>query len=164
MSEHMLVHLNVVRPIGAFTAAHPNAVFFFEQLPKVFARAKADGDMFWHAHGARSPDGRYLEMADILAQNTANTEDNLHIMTMAGWRDVQAMHRFTYREPLHRDGMKALRDWVDRSQGPTMVMWWAKRGERIGLDTAWDKIQRLRADGPGPEAFTLQNRFDAPAG
>ena len=164
MSEHMLVHLNVVRPIGAFTARHPHAVYFFGQLPKVFALAKADGDMFWHNHGARSPDGRYLEMGDILAQNTGRTEDNLHIMTMAGWRDAAALHRFTYRDPLHRDGMKALRDWVDRSQGPTMVMWWAKRGDQIGLDQAWDKIQQLRRDGPGPEAFTLQQRFDAPVG
>ena len=162
MSEHMLVHLNVVRPIGPFTAAHPNAVYFFEQLPKVFALAKADGDMFWHNHGARSPDGRYLEMADILVQNTSATEENLHIMTMAGWRDVPAMHRFTYRKPLHRDGMKTLRDWVDRSQGPTMVMWWAKRGTRIALAEAWEKIQRLRNQGPSPEAFTLQQRFDAP--
>lgn len=162
MSEHMLVHLNVVRPIGPFTADHPNAQYFFGQLPKVFAQAKADGDMFWHAHGARSPDGRYVQMADILAQQTDTTDDNLHIMTMAGWRDVAAMHRFAYREPLHRNGMKALRDWVDRSQGPTMVMWWATRGDRIGLDDAWDRLHRLRRDGPTLAAFTLQNRFSAP--
>ena len=163
MSEHMLVHLNVVRPTGPFSADHPNAQYFFGQLPKVFVQAKLDGDMFWHNHGARSPDGRYLEMADILAQRTSATEDNLHIMTMAGWRHVAAMHRFAHREPLHVEGMKTLRAWVDRSQGQTMVMWWARRGVRVGLDEGWDQLQRLRRDGASPAAFSLQQRFPAPA-
>ena len=162
MREHMLVHLNVVRPIGPFTADHPHAQYFFGQLPKVFAQAKADGDMFWHMHGARAPDGSYLEMAGILGQNTQSTDENLHIMTMAGWRDVQAMHRFAYREPLHMNGMKTLRDWVDRSQGATMVMWWAERGTRIALDEAWAKLQQLRRAGATPEAFSLQKRFAPP--
>ena len=164
MSGHMLVHLNVVRPVGPFTASHPNAQYFFGQLPGVFARAKVDGDMFWHNHGARAPDGRYLEMADFLAQKTHETGGNLHIMTMAGWRDVAAMHRFAYREPLHRDGMKTLRDWVDRSQDPTMVMWWVPLGARVSLEEAWSKLQVLRENGASEQAFTLQPRFPPPDG
>lgn len=163
MSKHVLVHLNVVRPIGPFTADHPNAQYFFAQLPKVFAQAKADGGLFWHNHGARAPDGQYLEMRDLLAQNTQGTEENLHILTMAAWRDVQAMHRFTYRDPLHRDGMRHLQDWVDRSQGATMVMWWVPRGTRVGLEEAWGKLQHLRENGSTPEAFSLQERFEPPS-
>jgi len=162
MREHMLVHLNVVRPIGPFTADHPNAQYFFGQLPKVFAQAKLDGDMFWHTHGARSPDGRYLEMADILAQRTDATEDNLHIMTMAGWRDVQAMQRFAYREPLHAEGIRKLKGWVDRSEGPTLALWWVPRGTRVSLDDAWDQLARLRRDGPSDTVFTPRTMIGAP--
>ncbi len=162
MSEHMLVHLNVVRPVGAFSAAHPNAVYFFEQLPKVFALAKADGDMLWHNHGARAPDGRYLEMTDLLAQNTSATEDNLHIMTMAGWRDLAAMQRFAYREPLHAEGIRKLKGWVDRSEGPTLALWWVPRGARVGLDEAWDQLARLRRDGPSDAVFTPRTAIAAP--
>ncbi|WP_299371958.1 DUF3291 domain-containing protein [uncultured Tateyamaria sp.] len=163
MSEHMLVHLNVVRPVGAFSIDHPNAQYFFAQLPLVFAQARADDDLLWHNHGARMPDGSYTDTNGIIGHRSDRTEDNIHILTMAGWRDLAAMHRFTYREPLHRDGMKTLRDWVDRSEGPTMVMWWAPRGTRVSLEAAWDKMQMLRRDGPGPDAFTLQQRFDPPA-
>ena len=162
MSEHMLVHLNVVRPIGPFTAAHPNAVYFFEQLPEIFALAKADGDMFWHNHGARAPDGRYLEMADLLAQNTSGTEENLHIMTMAGWRDLSAMQRFAYREQLHADGVRKLKGWVDRSEGPTLVLWWAPRGTRVKLEEAWDQLARLRREGPSDVVFTPRTAVAAP--
>ncbi|MEX0311410.1 MAG: DUF3291 domain-containing protein [Tateyamaria sp.] len=160
MSEHMLVHLNVVRPLGPFSAAHPNAQFFFGELPKVFARAKADDGMFWHTHGARMPDGAYGDMNDLLGLQTERTEDNFHILTMAGWRDVQALHRFAYRDALHRSGMKTLRDWVDRSEGPTMVLWWAERGTRVALEDGWDRLQSLRQNGATPQAFTLQRRFD----
>ena len=162
MSEHMLVHLNVVRPVGPFDATHPHAQFFFGELPKVFARAKADDGMFWHNHGARLPDGTYGDMNDILTLQTDRTEDNFHILTMAGWRDTQAMHRFAYREPLHRNGMKILRDWVDRSEGPTMVLWWAKRSTRVALEDGWNRLRTLRAHGPSAEAFTLQTRFPPP--
>ncbi|MFL4469530.1 DUF3291 domain-containing protein [Tateyamaria armeniaca] len=162
MSEHMLVHLNVVRPIGPFSADHPNAQYFFGLLPLVFAQAKLDGDMFWHNHGARSPDGRYLEMTDILAQRTHATEDNLHIMTMAGWRDLAEMQRFAYREPLHAEGIRKLKGWVDRSEGATLALWWVPRGERVSPEEAWDRLGRLRRNGVSPDAFSLRQRFPAP--
>lgn len=162
MSEHMLVHLNVVRPVGVFTADHPNARYFFGQLPLVFAQAKADDGLFWHNHGARMPDGRYAEMADVLAHKSDSTTGNFHILTMAAWRDVQAMHRFAYRDPLHVEGIRTLRDWVDRSEGPTMVMWWAPRGTRVSLQDGWDRLCALRASGPCADAFTLQERFAPP--
>lgn len=162
MSDYMLVHLNVVRPKGAFSASHPNAVYFFSQLPKVFAQAKADEGMFWHAHGARTSDGGYSDMNGLLSLQTDRTEDNFHILTMAGWRDAAALHRFAYRDPLHRAGMKMLRDWVDRSDGPTMVLWWDKRGTRVALEDGWTRLQKLRAEGPTPQAFSLQTRFAPP--
>jgi uncharacterized protein DUF3291 len=163
VSEHMLVHLNVVRPVGAFSIGHPNAQYFFGQLPLVFARAKAADGMYWHNHGARTADGRYLEMDGLVAHRSECTGDNPHILTMAGWRDVQAMHRFAYREAVHIEGIKTLRDWVDRSQGPTLVMWWAPRDTRVGLEDAWNRLQMLRASGASPDAFTLQERFPAPS-
>lgn len=163
MRDHMLVHLNVVRPIGPFNAAHEKAQYFFTQLPKVFADAKADDGLYWHNHGVRLLDGRFGDMEDMLALQTDRTEDNFHILTMAGWRDISAMHRFAYREPLHRAGMKTLRDWVDRSQGPTMVMWWAERGARVSLQEGWDRLHMLRAEGPTSQAFSLRERFPVPA-
>ncbi|WP_299147299.1 DUF3291 domain-containing protein [uncultured Tateyamaria sp.] len=162
IQKYVLVHMNVVRPVGPFNAGHPNIQYFFHQLPLIFAKARADGDLFWHAHGARAPDGQYLEMDGILAQDTRGTQDNLHIITMAGWRDIKAMHRFTYREPLHVEGMRTLRDWVDRSDGATMVMWWVVRGTRVSLAEGWERLQSLRQNGASKDAFSLQQRFAAP--
>lgn len=162
MGEHMLVHLNVVRPLGPFNATQGNAVYFFTQLPKVFAAAKDDGDMFWHTHGARLPDGGYLDLAQVAARKTETTEENFHIMTMAGWRDLAALQRFAYREPLHAEGIRKLKGWVDRSEGPTLALWWAPRGTRVSLEEAWDKLTRLRRDGPSDLVFTPRTPIAAP--
>lgn len=163
MTDHMLVHLNVVRPVGPFSVAQPEAVYFFQRMPLVFAAAKEDPGLRWHNHGARAPDGAFLTMEAAMNRPTTRTEENCHILTMAGWTDVAAMHRFAYRLDLHREGMKRLRDWVDRSEGATMVLWWARRENRVTLEEAWDRLAQLRRQGPGPEAFTLQQRFAPPA-
>ena len=62
----------------------------------------------------------------------------------------------------HIEGMKGLRHWVDRSEGPTTVMWWDTPGRRVTLEEGWNKLQQLRQNGPSEFAFNLQNRFDPP--
>lgn len=161
MTDHILVHLNTVRPVGPFSVDLPETRFFFEQLPLVFADADKDDGLRWHNHGARTHDGRYLSLPEIVSLHT-NGENNPHIVTMAAWTSVHDLHRFSHRMTSHIEGMKGLRHWVDRSNGPTTVMWWDTPGRRITLEEGWNKLQRLRESGPSEFAFNLQNRFDPP--
>ncbi|MEO1642010.1 MAG: DUF3291 domain-containing protein [Pseudomonadota bacterium] len=161
MGTYQLIHLNVVRPLGAFSADVPEAQYFFSQLPIVFGDAdKADG-LRWHNHGIRLAGGSYLDLPGVFSLKTEGAQ-NPHVMTMAGWDSAKALHSFTYRMASHVEGMKRLRHWVDRSEGPTMVMFWAERGRRVALEEAWERLCRLRKDGPSELAFTMQQRFDAP--
>lgn len=162
MPDHILVHLNTVKPLGPFSIDAPETRIFTEHLPAVFADADQDEGMRWHNHGARTHDGRYLSLEEVVSLKTTG-EQNPHIITMAAWNSLRAMHSFTHRMPNHVDGMKRLRHWVDRSEGATMVMWWDTPGRRILLEEGWNKLLKLRADGPTPEAFTLQHRFDPPS-
>lgn len=162
MADYALVHINVFRPLGMISADNPNAQFFFSQLPGIFAAADADEGMYWHNHALRTQDGQFLTFEEVFAaadEGFANPD----VITMAGWRDVNALHRFAYRFEQHRDGMKKLRDWSDRTVGATLAMWWAPKSERITIKMGWEKIMQLRADGPSPDVFTLQSRFDPPA-
>jgi len=161
MGTYQLIHLNVVRPIGQFSAELPEAQYFFSQLPTVFGDADKSDGLRWHNHGIRLADGKYLDLPEIFTLRTEG-EQNPHVMTMAGWEDAKALHSFAYRMKSHADGMKRLRHWVDRSQGPTMVMFWAERGHRVTLEQGWDRLCRLRKDGPSEDAFNLQQRYDAP--
>ncbi|MEM9054125.1 MAG: DUF3291 domain-containing protein [Pseudomonadota bacterium] len=161
MGTYQLIHLNVVRPLGPFSSEREEVKYFFSQLPEIFADAgQADG-LRWHNHGIRLSDGDYLDLNDIFKLRT-DGDQNPDVMTMAGWEDAKALHHFTYRMRSHVEGMKRLRHWADRSQGATMVMFWAERSKRVTLEEAWERLQKLRADGPSREAFNLQQRFDAP--
>lgn len=81
---------------------------------------------------------------------------------MAGWRNLQSLHRFAYRFNPHRDGMRRLRDWSDRSVGASLAMWWAPKTERVTIRKGWVNIAKLLNSGPSPDVFTLQSRFDPP--
>lgn len=161
MDRYSLVHINVFRPLGVISTEDPNAQFFFSQLPGIFAAADKEETLYWHNHALRTQDGHFLTFEEVFAaadEGFANPD----VITMAGWRDVNALHAFAYRFDQHRDGMKKLRDWSDRSVGATMAMWWAPKSERITIRQGWNKIQKLRAEGPSPDVFTLQTRFDPP--
>ena len=159
--EYFLAHFNVARPLGAVNVHLDESKYFFKQLQEMFERDHLHEGLMWHRHGMRAADGRELNFFEIAALDTKGP-DNPHIYTVAGWRDAKDLHNFAYRDRQHMANMKRLRHWVDRSEGANMVMWWAERDTRISLDMAWDRLQRLRKDGPGPHAFNLQQRFDPP--
>ena len=159
--EYFLAHFNVARPLGAFNVHLDESKYFFKQLQELFERDHLHEGLMWHRHGMRAADGRELNFFEIAALDSKGP-DNPHIYTVAGWRDAKDLHNFAYRDRQHMANMKRLRHWVDRSEGANMVMWWAERDTRISLDMAWDRLQRLRKDGPGPHAFNLQQRFDPP--
>ena len=118
MGTYQLIHLNVVRPLGAFSADIPEAQYFFQQLPIVFGDADQADGLRWHNHGIRLPDNSYLDLPQIFGLKT-EWPNNPHVLTMAGWDSAKALHSFTYRLRSHADGMKRLRDWVDRSRHAT---------------------------------------------
>lgn len=162
MSSHFLAHLNVVRPTAPFSPESPEVIFFFSQLQSIFAAAHESPGLKWHAHGARGPDGSYVKLEHFFGLNTTHERDNPHVMTMAGWDSFKSFHSFAYRNRLHVEGMKTLRHWIDRSEGPTLVLWWAPAGHHVTLEEGWERLARLRKAGPSQDAFTLQDRYDAP--
>ena len=161
MNEYFLAHFNTARPVGPFTVHLDESKYFFQQLQALFEKVHLHVGLLGHRHGMRSAEGRELNFFEIAALETEG-EGNPHIYTLAGWRDAQDLHSYVYRDPQHVENMRRLRNWVDRSEGPNMVMWWAHRDTRISLEMAWDRLQRLRKEGPSAHAFSLQHRIGPP--
>lgn len=160
--NYYLAHLNAVKPTGPLSPDDPDVLFFFSQLMKIVQLAQTSPGLRWHDHAARLPDGNYLKPQEFMSLRTGDSKDNPHVITMAGWESVEALHGFTYRLPDHVEGMKKLRSWVNRAEGATMVMWWQPRGGKVSMETGWAKLEQLRSEGPSPEAFNLQTRFERP--
>lgn len=164
MSDFRLVSFNTVRPVGPFSIEREEIIFFLSELPAIFVDASVYDGMAWHEHGVRLEEGRFAPFDEVAKLKTDGT-GNPNIVTMAGWTGVEAMHAFAYRDSRrHVDAMRRLRGFVDRTEGPTLALWWARRDQHVTLDEGWRRLTTLREHGPTPDAFSLQIRFDPQGG
>jgi hypothetical protein len=58
--------------------------------------------------------------------------------------------------------MRRRREFFERMAEAFMVLWWVPAGHRPSVDEAKGTLERLRRDGPSPEAFTFRTPFPAP--
>ncbi len=157
---HRLASLNVVKPTSRLTPDNENLIYFFSKLPEVFAAAADYPGMVMHTHAFRTDAGDFVQFDDY--QKHLPELGQPHVMTMAVWKSMPDLMNFVYRDTVHGKAMRPLRDWVTRDEGPTLVLWWLDDGERVTPESAWERMQSLRTNGPTVEAFDLKNRFDPP--
>ena len=82
------------------------------------------------------------------------------VTNLTVWADIPSLQAFVYRS-VHRYFLQNRRQWFARVETSQFVMWWVSPGVIPTLAEAKDRLQRLEAEGPSPEAFTLQQAFDA---
>jgi hypothetical protein len=64
-------------------------------------------------------------------------------------------------ESMHRYLLQNRRGWFTRDDASRVVVWWGLPGTIPTLAEAKDKPHQLETGGPGPDAFTFQQAFDA---
>jgi Domain of unknown function (DUF3291) len=87
-------------------------------------------------------------------------DENL-LVNMSVWRDFQSLSEFVYRSA-HAEILQRRREWFERMAEAYLVLWWVPAGHRPTMEEAIAKLERLRAEGPTPEAFTFRRAFPAP--
>jgi Domain of unknown function (DUF3291) len=88
-------------------------------------------------------------------------DDDMLLLNMSVWQTLDALAEFTYRTP-HRDVMRRRRQWFERLADAYVVLWWIPAGTLPTVADARERLERLRRDGPSPEAFTFQSPFPPP--
>jgi hypothetical protein len=89
------------------------------------------------------------------------TDDPLFIINMSVWESIDHLYAFVYRSD-HRDVFARRFEWFERSQGPSMVLWWHPIGVEPTALEALERLRMLTERGPTRDAFTFRQRFDAP--
>ena len=150
MTDHHLAQLNVGRLRGPLDS--PAVAGFVALLEPVNALADAAPGFVWRLtdDGGQDATGLRLGGADDVLVN------------MSVWESREALWNFTYKSA-HMDVLRRRREWFLRMAEPFMVMWWVPAGHVPMLEEARERLERLRAAGPGPEAFTFRRFYD-PAG
>jgi heme-degrading monooxygenase HmoA len=111
----------------------------------------------------RSP-GFVWRLADENGDGTISAPaDPRTIFTLSVWESLDHLRAYVYQSA-HLDYLRRRRDWfVPHGHQDSLVMWWLPAGRIPTLRQGLSRLGRLRAAGPGPEAFTFRQPFPAPA-
>ncbi len=81
-------------------------------------------------------------------------DDDRIMVNLSVWRSLPALWDFVYASQ-HLDVMRRRREWFERME-VYLALWWVPAGTLTSVEEAKQRLERMRCDGPGPEAFTFR--------
>jgi hypothetical protein len=148
MTEFHLVQFNVARLRAPMD--DPLIAGFVEGLPPINALADAQPGFVWR-----------LETEDGDATSIRLYDDDLIIVNMSVWEDVESLRAFVYTTD-HRRYLARRKEWFAQIEDAYLVLWWVPAGTIPDQTEGVRRLDHLRKHGPTPEAFTLRSTFPAP--
>jgi hypothetical protein len=146
MSAHELAQMNVARLRAPLDS--PELADFVGALDRINAVAdRADG-FVWRLQDESGNATALHPMGEDI------------IVNMSVWRDPQALQAFVYRSD-HVGVMRRRREWFEKMD-LFIVLWWVPSGHRPTVAEAMARLDLLRDQGPGANAFTFGKLFPAP--
>jgi hypothetical protein len=85
-------------------------------------------------------------------------DDDRLIVNMTVWESIEALFDFTYQSQ-HVEFFRRHREWFEKMNTPSLVLWWIPAGHQPTLEEAVDRLRYLEQHGPTPLAFTFRHRF-----
>ncbi len=146
---HELAEVNVARlrlPLD-----HPDMARFVRALEDVNWLAERSPGFVWR-HRADPEPVTYGELEG----------EGRVVVTLSVWRDFESLQYFV-RRTAHGLFMRQRARWFVPMSRFTTALWWVPAGSQPTLAEALERIEKLRAHGPRPDAFSLNRQFD-PAG
>lgn len=147
MPVYHLAHLNVAAM--KFPADAPEMADFNANLDSINAVAERSPGFVWRW---QAEEGDTSE-AEVFGTTT--------LVNLTVWQDVAALQSYVYGEQ-HGGIMRRRREWFDRQESASMVLWWIPANHLPSLEEARSRLTSLRDSGPSQQAFTFKQPFNAP--
>ena len=125
----------------------PSMSSFYEQLEYINSVADRAPGFIWRLQG---PEG------DATAIRVF--EDERILFNMSVWESVESLFEYVYKSD-HRGPLRDRRNWFEKMESPTVVMWWIPAGTLPTVEEARARFERLNRDGPTSEAFNFRALF-----
>jgi uncharacterized protein DUF3291 len=90
-------------------------------------------------------------------------DDPRMVVGLTVWEDLETLKNYVYKND-HAEYLRKRRQWFEKLEGPTAVLWWMPAGEFPTVAEGQRRLERLAAQGPTRAAFTFQSPFPPPAG
>lgn len=148
-----LAQLNIARlvddpdslPVAEFMAALPAINLLGESSPGFVWRLVDDG-------GPGAIDQRF----------PGSEEDTRLIVNLTVWEDFASLKHFATRSG-HAMYLKRRREWFEKADTATTVLWWVAEGHRPSLTEAAVRLDVLRRIGPSADAFGMSSPHPDPS-
>lgn len=131
---------------------HPDTAEFVSALDEVNALAEASPGFVWRL----TDDETGLSSSYVRAY-----DDPLTIINLSVWESPAQLQEFVDRSR-HNSFLRRRRHWFEKADQPYLVCWWIPAGQVPSVEEAVARLERLRAEGAGDEAFTLRDQRPAP--
>jgi Domain of unknown function (DUF3291) len=145
MTGFHLAQVNVARLSAPLDS--PRLADFVANLEPINAIADASEGFVWRLQ-TEAGDATALRFMD----------DDWLIVNMSVWESLEALRSYVYRSR-HADVLRRRQEWFGRMIEAHVALWWIEAGTLPTLDDAQERLLRLRADGPTPDAFTLREPY-----
>ena len=83
------------------------------------------------------------------------------LVNMSVWTSIEALSAFVYRTD-HRGVMAQRRDWFEKPTAPYQALWWIPTMHTPTVQEGLARLELLRENGPGPDAFNFGTTFPPP--
>jgi hypothetical protein len=83
------------------------------------------------------------------------------IINISVWSDVESLKQFVYRS-VHVDLIRDRDAWFHKIPQMHQALWWVPAGHTPSVEEGKAVLERLQAEGPGPEAFTFARAYPPP--
>ncbi len=146
MTRSHLAQLNV----GVLQAPldSPQLADFVASLDRVNALADTAPGFVWRLRDADGTDATSLRPRgpDLL-------------VNMSVWQSLESLRAFVYRNGPHLDMLRRRREFFRMLDQAHQVLGWIPRGHIPDLEQAFSKLDQLRREGSGPDAFTFREPY-----
>ena len=148
MSSYHLAQLNIGVIKGPMDS--PVMADFKASLDRINALAEQSPGFVWR-----------LQTEEGDATAIRHFDDENMLVNMSVWESLETLTQYVYRSA-HVEVMRRRREWFERMDQPFLVLWWVQSGYVPTVAEAVERLQRLRDDGPTPQAFTFKSAFPPP--
>lgn len=145
---HQLAQINIARCRAPLDS--PVMRDFVELLDAMNALAEASPGFVWRL---KSDSGN--------ATSIRAYEDPLVLVNISVWTGIEPLQNYAYRSS-HAYVFRRRKDWFEELPGSNLALWWIPAGEFPTEHEARRRLERLDAQGPGPDAFTFRQPYPSP--
>ena len=145
-AEHHLAELNIGRTVAPID--HPTMAEFVDNLERINALGDGSPGFVWR-----------LSDETGSATSIRAFDDPRMIVNMTVWESIERPFASTSTGPTTSEYLRRRRAWFEPLDGPSLVLWWVPAGHIPTVDEALGRLERLAAEGPTGQAFTLKTPF-----